>query len=104
MGRNQTQGELLEVSDKKQQLLRIWGLPDGEELGSSDGKESACSVRDPGLKPGLGRFLGEGNGYSLQYSFPENFMDKGACRATVHGVAESDTPEQLTLSLSYYRG
>ena len=27
-----------------------------------DGKESACSVEDPGLIPGSGRSLGEGNG------------------------------------------
>ena len=34
---------------------------------------------------------GEGNGYLLQYSCLENFMDRGAPRATVHGVAKSRT-------------
>ena len=29
-------------------------------------------------------------------------MDRGAQQATVHGVAESDTTEQLTLSLSFF--
>ena len=33
--------------------------------GSSDGKESACNVGDPGLIPGLGRSAGEGIGYPL---------------------------------------
>ena len=28
--------------------------------------------------PGLGRSPGEGNGYPLQYSCLENFMDRGA--------------------------
>ena len=37
-----------------------------------DGKESACSVEDPSLIPGLGRSPGEGNGNSLQYSCLEN--------------------------------
>ena len=46
--------------------------------GGSDGKESACSVGDPGLIPGLGRSPGEGNGYPLQYSCLENFIDRGA--------------------------
>ena len=36
--------------------------------GSSVGKESACSVGDPGSIPGSGRFPGEGNSNLLQYS------------------------------------
>ena len=34
---------------------------------SAAGKESACSARDPGSIPGLGRSSGEGIGYPLQY-------------------------------------
>ena len=59
--------------------------------GGSDSKESACSVRDPGSFPGLGRSAGEGNGYLLQYSCLENPMDRGAWPALVHGVAKSQT-------------
>ena len=58
---------------------------------SSVGKESACNAGDPGSIPGLGRSPGEGNGNPLQYSCLENPMDRGACRATVHGVAKSRT-------------
>ena len=57
--------------------------------GSSDGKESACSVGDPGSTPELGRSPGEENGYPLQCSCLENPMDRGAWGATVHGVAKS---------------
>ena len=60
-------------------------------LGGSDGKESACSAGDPGLIPGLGRSLGEGNGSLLQYSCLENPMDRGAWQATVHGIINSQT-------------
>ena len=59
------------------------------ELGS---KESACSARDTNLIPGLGRSLGEGNGYPLQYSCLGNPMDREAWQATVYGVSkELDT-------------
>ena len=34
---------------------------------------------------------GEGNGYPLQYSCLENSMDRGAWRATVHGVTKNWT-------------
>jgi len=33
----------------------------------------------------------EGNGNPLQYCCLENYMDRGAWRATVHGVAKSQT-------------
>ena len=52
----------------------------------SAGRESACNARDMSLIPGLGRPLGEGKGYPLQYSGLENSMD---CK--VHGVAKSQT-------------
>ena len=57
--------------------------------GSSDCKESACDVGDPGSIPGPGRSLGEGNGYSLQYM--GNSMGGEAWWAIVHGVAKSRT-------------
>ena len=56
-------------------------LPD-----SSIGKESACNVGDPSSIPGMGRSTGEGIGYLLQYSGPENSMD-----CIVQGVAKSWT-------------
>ena len=41
----------------------------------SAGKESACTVGELGLIPGLGRSLREGKDYPLQYSGLENSMD-----------------------------
>ena len=57
--------------------------------GGTDGEESACYVGDLGLIPGSGRSPGEGNDNALQYSYLENPMDKGAWRATVHGVTKN---------------
>ena len=52
-------------------------------------------MEDLGLIPGLGRSPGEGKGYPLQYSGLENSID-----CIVHGGhKESDTTEQLSLSL-----
>ena len=55
---------------------------------SSVGKQSACSVGDPGLIPGLGRSPGEGNGDPLQYACLENLMDRGAWWAAIHGGSQ----------------
>ena len=62
------------------------GFPD-----DSEGKESACNSGDLGLIPRWGRTSGEGNGNPLQYSCLENTMDRGAWKATVQGVAKSQT-------------
>ena len=67
--------------------------------GGSDGKESACNVVDLGSIPGSRRTPGEGNGYTFQYSCLENSMDRGAWRATVHRVTQSDTTDRLTFSV-----
>ena len=52
-------------------------------------KNLPVNVGDVSLIPELGRSPGEGNGNPLQYSCLGNPMDKGAWRATVHGVAKS---------------
>ena len=67
-------------------------------FGDSAGKESACKAGHLGSIPGLGRSPGEGKGYSLQYSGPENSVD-----CIVHGGhREGDTTEWLSLSLHIY--
>ena len=61
-------------------------------LSGSDGKESACSAvdtRNMSSVPRSGRSPGD--------SCLENPMDRGAWRATVHGVAESNTTGWLTV-------
>ena len=58
---------------------------------NSVGKESTCNEGDLDSILGSGEPPGEENGNSFQYSFLENSMDRGNWRATVHGVAESDS-------------
>ena len=59
--------------------------------GVLDGKESACSAGDLSLIPGLEQLPGKGNGNPLQCSCLEKPMNRGAWRATVHGVSKSWT-------------
>ena len=60
--------------------------------GGSAVKNPPANAEDSGSIPGLGRSPGEGTGNPLQYSCLENFMDRGAWQARVHGVTEeSDT-------------
>ena len=54
------------------------------------GKESVCNAGAAGdMVQSLGRSLGGGHGNPLQSSCLENLMDRGAWRATVHGIAKS---------------
>ena len=72
-------------------LQLFWGFPCGPA-----GKESACTVGDLGLLPGLGRSPGEGKGYPLQYSGLDRSMN-----SVIHGVTKkSDMTEQLSLTHS----
>ena len=55
----------------------------------SVGKESTCNAgdaEDVGSIPGLGRSPGGGQGSTLQYSYLENPMDRGAWGAIVRGL------------------
>ena len=54
-------------------------------------KKLPATAEDLGSIPGSGRFPGEGNGSPLQYYCLENPMERGAPRATVHGVAKRQT-------------
>ena len=66
--------------------------------GGSDSKECVWQSRTPGSIPGLERVPGEGNGNPLQYSCLGNPMDKKTWCTTVHGIAELDATESLSLS------
>ena len=84
------------VVGKWSQWLR--GFP-----GASDSKESACNVGDPSLIPRLGKSPGEGNGYPLQYSCLENFMDRETWCTTAHEVTKSWTRlSDFHFSLSWW--
>ena len=52
-----------------------------------------------GSIPGLEKSLGRGNGNPFQYSCLGNPKDRGAQRATAHGVAELDMTEQLRMTV-----
>ena len=62
-----------------------------EALVVNNAPANAGDLTDAGSIPGSGRCPGEGNGNPLQYSCLENPMDRGAWRATVHGVTQSQT-------------
>ena len=62
------------------------GWLSGKELPAKAG-----DAGDVGSIPGLGRSARGGHGSPLQYSCLENPVDGGACHATVHGVAKSQT-------------
>ena len=54
----------------------------------TDDKEFACNAGDEGSIPG------EGTGNPLQCSCLEKSMDRGACWAIVHGIAQGWTQQK----------
>ena len=73
------------------QLYFNKGFPGGLEVKNLPA--NAGDARDAGSIPGLGIYLGAGDGNPLQYSCLENSMDRGAMDwwATVHGATKSQT-------------
>ena len=69
------------------------GFPGG--AGVKTPSANAGEVRNGGSVLELGRSPGEGNGNPLQSSCLENYMDRGAWWATVHGAAKSRTRLKL---------
>ena len=65
--------------------------PRQASLGAQMVGNTPANSGDVGMSPGWGRSPGEGSGNPLQSSCLENPMDRGAWRATVHGVAKSQT-------------
>ena len=61
--------------------MALRGFPGGSVV-----KNLPAIAGDMGSIPGLGRSLGGGNGNPLQYSCLENPTDRGAWKATFHGV------------------
>ena len=59
------------------------GFPGGSVV------KNSANPGDVGSIPGLGRSPGEGDGNPLQYSCLGNPVNRGAWRATVHGVPKS---------------
>ena len=70
------------------QLSLFTGFPQFKKKSSA---RNAGDMRDSGLIPGLERIPGEGHGNPLQYSCLENSLDRGAWRATAHGVTKNQT-------------
>ena len=71
------------------------GQVDLDFLGGTDGKESACSVGDPGSVSGSGRSPGVGNGNSFQYSCLEILWTEELVSYSPWGRKELDMTERL---------
>ena len=69
-------------------MVRI-GFPGGSVVKNLPA--SAGDVKDTGSVPGSGRSPGGGKGNPLQYPCLESPTDRGAWRAIVHRVAQSQT-------------
>ena len=67
-------------------------------------KNPLANAGDMGSVSELGRSLGEGNGYPLQYSGLGNPINRGAQQAKSVGPQESDMTDQLKTILICHMG
>ena len=70
-------------------VCKCVGFPDGTVV--KNPPANVGDTRDMGLIPGSRRSHAGGNTNSLQYSYLENSMDRGARQAIVHGVTKNQT-------------
>ena len=73
---------------------RVWSLGQEGFPGGASGKEPACQCKrckTCGFDPWVRKIPWRRAGNPLQYSCLENPMERGAWRATVHWVAQSQT-------------
>ena len=70
----------------------------GSFPGGSVVQNPSDNAGNMGWIPGWARPPGGGNGNALQYSYLRNPMDRGAWRATIHGVTKSQTGLGVTKS------
>ena len=86
--------KMSDMQPRYRKIKKHFKFSNGKHMGfsgGSKGKESACNAGHPGSIPELEGSPEEGNGYPLQYTCLGNSMDRGAQRATVHGVSKSWT-------------
>ena len=74
------------INNNKTYILKQYG---GTSLAFQWLRFCSPTAGGMGLIPGSRRSPGEGNDYTLQYSWLENSMNRGTWWATVHGVAKS---------------
>ena len=70
-------------------MIRGAGFPGGSVVKNLPA--NAGDIGDEGSIPGPGRSSGRGDGNPVQYSCLGNPVDRGAWRATVHGVSKNRT-------------
>ena len=68
-------------------------------LGGSGVKNPPANAGDRGLIPGSGRSPGEGNGYPLKYSRPENPMDREAWSASHASYTDNKLQSGLSMGI-----
>ena len=71
------------------ELVYVLGTSPGAQLVKNPSANAEDTRR--GFNSRVGRSPGGGNGDPFQYAWLENSMDRGAWRATVHGVIKSQT-------------